>query len=193
MKAAAVVLIALLPALTDAGALVEGNPKSPVRVIIYEDLQCPDCAAFRRMMDEHLLPRFGTKAAFEHRDFPLAKHNWARQAAIAARHFERVAPELGVKFRRHILGSIREISAANFPSRLRDFAKANGADPDKAVEALNDEGLAKLVQEDFEEGVARGVGKTPTVLVDGSPFIERFSVEEISRAIETAIAGIKSP
>ena len=37
--------------------IVEGRADSPVRVVIYEDLQCPDCAVFRRMMDEKLLPR----------------------------------------------------------------------------------------------------------------------------------------
>ncbi len=45
--------------------LIEGNAGSSVRVVIYEDLQCPDCASFPRMLDEHLLPRFREKAAFE--------------------------------------------------------------------------------------------------------------------------------
>ena len=33
-----------------AQPLIEGNRNSAVRVTIYEDLQCPDCAAFGRMM-----------------------------------------------------------------------------------------------------------------------------------------------
>ena len=40
-------------------------------------------AAFRRMLDEKLLPKYGDEVAFVHRDFPLAKHAWARQAAAA--------------------------------------------------------------------------------------------------------------
>ena len=75
-------------------AFVEGNAASPVRVIAYEDLQCGDCAEYRRMLDEQLLPTFGQSVAFESRDFPLAKHPWARLAAIAARHFKHVHPEL---------------------------------------------------------------------------------------------------
>lgn len=67
-----------------AQPLVEGLPESRVRVLIYEDLQCPDCAAFRRMMDEKILPRYASEVAFVHRDFPLAKHAWARKAAVAA-------------------------------------------------------------------------------------------------------------
>ena len=60
--------------------------ESKVRVLIYEDLQCPDCAEFRRMMDEKILPRYGERVAFIHRDFPLAKHAWARKAAIVHSH-----------------------------------------------------------------------------------------------------------
>src|SRR5690349_15872189 len=80
--------------------LVEGNASSSVRVVIWEDLQCPDCAAFRQMMDKDLLPKFAGTVRFEHRDFPLAKHAWARPAAIAARFFETVSPELAIEFRK---------------------------------------------------------------------------------------------
>ena len=42
-----------------AQGLVEGRAGSPVRVLIYEDLQCPDCASFRVMMDQQILPKYG--------------------------------------------------------------------------------------------------------------------------------------
>ena len=48
-------------------------------------------------------------------------------------------------------------------------------------------GLAALVQKDFEEGVARGIARTPTALVNGEPFIETFTVEQISAAIDAAL------
>jgi len=171
--------------------LVEGNPAAPVRVIIYEDFQCPDCAALRRMLDEKLLPRYGAKVAFEHRDFPLAKHAWARKAALAARFFEDTSMELAVAFHRHALANRREITAANFDERLAAFAKQNGVDPVKAVAALQDARYAELVERDFQEGVARGVAKTPTVFVDGTPFIETFTYEELSKALDAALAAAK--
>ena len=76
--------------------LVEGKAGSDVRVLIYEDLQCSDCAAFRKMLDENLLPRYAGSVAFEHRDFPLAKHAWARKAAVASRHFARTDRDLAI-------------------------------------------------------------------------------------------------
>ncbi|MEK7406682.1 MAG: thioredoxin domain-containing protein [Acidobacteriota bacterium] len=167
--------------------LIEGNPASAVRVVVYEDLQCPDCAVFRRMMDDKLLPAYAKTVAFEHRDFPLPRHAWARPAAIAARFFQEIRPELAVSFRRHTMQNIKQTTAENFKERLAAFAKANGVDPRKAEAALEDQRLAALVEQDYQEGVARGVARTPTVLVNGAPFIERFSVEEISKGIEAAL------
>src|ERR1051326_2696359 len=169
--------------------LVEGLTESKVRVLIYEDLQCPDCATFRRMLDEKLLPRYGERVAFVHRDFPLAKHAWARKAAIAARYFSGVKPELGLAYRRHIMASIQETRADNFNDKLSAFARDNGIDPAQAIAALDDRQLAMLVERDFQDGVARGVAKTPTVFVSGRPFIEHFSFEDISQSIDEALAG----
>jgi protein-disulfide isomerase len=169
------------------GRLVEGNPQSSVRVLIFEDLQCGDCAAFRSMLDEKLLPKYGGKVAFEHRDFPLAKHAWARKAAIAARYFEETSPELGVRYRRETMSSRKQTTPENFNERLAAFAKAGGIDPAKALAALDDQRLAGLVEKDFQDGVARGVAHTPTAFVNGVPFVETFTFEEISKAIDAAL------
>jgi protein-disulfide isomerase len=177
--------------LAAAQPLVEGSRESAVRVTIYEDLQCSDCATFRRMFDEKLLPRYGGKVAFEHRDFPLARHTWARKAAIAARFFQGVRGELAVSFRRYALANRRQITAANFEERLAAFAGDQGVDPQQALAALEDAGLAAAVEKDFQEGVARGVSKTPTAFVNGVPYIETFTFEEISKGIEAALAEVK--
>jgi len=182
-------LLASTIAVSAEQQLVEGRTESKVRVLIYEDLQCPDCAEFRRMMDEKILPRYGERVAFIHRDFPLAKHAWARKAAIAARYFTGVKPELGLAYQRHIMATIRETRADNFNDKLSAFARDNGIDPTQSVAALDDQRLAALVERDFQDGVARGVAKTPTVFVSGKPFIEHFSFEDISQSIEDALAG----
>lgn len=193
MRAILVLALGLMTASSfAAGRLVEGNPASPVRVLIYEDLQCSDCAAFRKMLDEQLLPKYKAKAGFEHRDFALPKHTWARKAAIAARYFESVKPELGVEFRRQTLAKLAEIAPEAFDAHVREFAKKNGTDPEKAVAALSDDKFAKLADYDYQEGVARGVAKTPTVFVEGEPFVETFTVEQLTKALDAATAGVKN-
>jgi protein-disulfide isomerase len=167
--------------------LVEGKASSPVRVVIYEDLQCPDCAAFRQMLDEKLLPKYGAKVAFEHRDFPLAKHAWARRASIASRYFQSLGLETALRYRRETMAALRQIKADTFEDWLRAFCQRHSLDAAKAVAALNDPALQALVEKDFQEGVARGIARTPTALVNGEPFIETFTAEEISKGIETAL------
>ena len=170
---------------------VEGNPSSPVRVIEYEDLACGDCANYRQMLDEHLLPKFGDRAAFVHKDFPLPKHNWAARAAVAGRFFASKDAEIALAFRRYCLFNRYEITTDNFNEKLGAFAKQHGLDPGEAVASLADKDLQQLVNRDFQEGVARGVSKTPTVYVAGKPFIEVFAVEDLSAAIEKALAGAR--
>src|SRR4051794_34677063 len=94
-------------------------------VVIFEDLQCPDSAAFDRMLRETLAPRYGTKVSWEHRDFPLPKHSWARQAAIAARYFSETDRQLGLHFRTHMLA---EPKAPDFTGRLAEFTRARSLD-----------------------------------------------------------------
>lgn len=184
-----VLLFSLLPAawLAAQQPPVEGNPASPVRVVAYEDLQCPDCAAWRRMLDERLLPAYKDKVAFEHRDFPLPRHAWARKAAVAARFFDQAKPELGLEFRRHMFANIRQTTAENFKDRLAEFARSRGVDPERATAALEDPRLNELVEKDYQDGIARGVSRTPTVFVNGQPFVETFTFEEISKAIDAEL------
>lgn len=167
--------------------LVEGNPSSPVRVVIYEDLQCPDCAAFRQMLDEKLLPKYGAKVAFEHRDFPLVKHAWARPAAVVSRYLQTLGEPLAVRFRQEAMKAQREIKAGSFEAWLKGFCERNKLDATKVQAATADAALQALVQQDYDEGVSRGIARTPTALVNGEPFIETFTFEEIAKGIEAAL------
>lgn len=169
--------------------LVEGNPGSHVRVVTFEDLQCKDCAWLRRKMDEQILPVFSDQVAFEHRDFPLPKHDWARQAAIVARHFTTVSHGVAVAFRRDILGDMSIITAASLPDWIRDFAADYGADAEAAIASLSDQRLAAAIDADAALGKERGVQKTPTVFVGEKAFIEWVPIPELTAAIESALAG----
>jgi protein-disulfide isomerase len=190
-RALGAIILTVMSAYPAVQHLIEGSPQSPVRVVIYEDLQCPDCADFRVMLDEKLLPRYAATVRFEHHDFPLAKHAWARKAAIAARFFEENQPGLGLAYRKYSMANLREITADNFNDRLSQFAKDHRVDPSKAVAALDDPRLAALVEEDYQEGVARGIAHTPTVLVNGRPFVETFPVEDVAKAIDAELAAAK--
>jgi len=168
--------------------IVEGNPSSPVRVVIYGDLQCSDCAHFRGMLDQRILPRYGSRVVFIHRDFPLPKHDWARQAAIAGRWVYEHDPKLGIVFRREIMSEQDNINPQNLKAWLIDFAARNKLDQKGILDSLDDQRLATLVDQDYQGAVARGVSKTPTVYVGGQAFVENIIYEDIARALDQALA-----
>ena len=166
---------------------VEGNEASSVRVIIYEDLQCPDCAEFRKAMDGILLPRYGTTVAFEHRDFPLPKHAWAKEAALAARYFQALDPTTAVEFRRHVQRRISEVNSHGFRAELSEFCRRKGLDADKALASLTNEANARAVEADFQEGVTAGIRKTPTLIVGDKSFVETIDLAELQRVLDALL------
>jgi protein-disulfide isomerase len=163
------------------------NAARTVRVIAYEDLQCSDCAAYARMLEERLLPRYAQVVEFVRRDFPLPKHTWARPAAMVARHFDGVTLELGGAFRRYCYDYQQEIDNEGLQAHIRNFAVAHNTEPDRAVTASTDPDLAQPIDLDYREGISRGVVRTPTVFVNDEAFIERFSFHDIARSIESAL------
>jgi protein-disulfide isomerase len=170
------------------GGVVEGNPSSPVRVLIYEDLQCADCANFELLLEQKLLPKYGPRVAFIHRDFPLGKHDWARPAAIAARWVWEQDSRAGIAFRRELMAEQNNMTLPYLKAWLTEFADRNGLDRKGILDALNDKGLAAAVDQDLQSGVARGVSRTPTVYVGGQPFVETILYEDVARAIDAALA-----
>lgn len=139
------------------------------------------------MLDEHLLPPYREHIAVEHRDFPLPKHAWARLAAVAAKFFEQQDAVIGLDFRRYLLTHFRSISMMDFGDRLRDFAATHAIDGMEAIAALGDASLQAAVEEDYQEGLAKGVAKTPTVYVGEKGLIEKFSLADLAGVIESAL------
>jgi protein-disulfide isomerase len=180
-------LLALASFMNGQTRLSEGLPGSAVQVVVYEDLQASYCARFRMMLDDKLLPWYDHEVEFVYYDFPLPKHDWARNAAAASRWFASQNPFVALEFRRQVLAHIDELTPASLPRYVRQFAAANKMDPDAAAKALSDPNLLAMVDMDVESGVALGVNVTPTVFVNTRTFFETFSLEEISRAIDYAL------
>lgn len=168
--------------------IVEGNSQSPVRVVIYEDLQCSDCQNFRTLMDEKFLPRYGSRVAFVHRDLPLPRHEWARPAAVAGRWVYEQNHALGIVFRREILSEQNHLTAGNLQMWLLEFARRNKLSEKAIVDSLNDPRLLNLVDQDYLAAVARGVSRTPTVYAGGQVFVETIIYDDLARVLDLELS-----
>jgi protein-disulfide isomerase len=164
--------------------IVEGNAASPVRVVIYEDLQCSDCEKLRELLDSKVLERYGSRVAFIHKDFPLAKHDWARDAAVAARWVYAQDHALGIVFRREILSEHNHITVATLKPWLLEFAARNNLDQQGILDSLKDPKLISQVDQDYQAGVVKGISHTPTVIVGGQMIVETVIYDDLARALD---------
>ncbi len=120
--------------------------------------------------------------------FPLGKHDWARPAAIAARWVYEQSSQLGISVRRELLSEQDNINSQNLKQWFIDFAYRNHLDPKGIVDALTDQRLAALVDQDRQAAVARGLTHAPTVYVGGVAFAETIIYDDLARALDEALA-----
>jgi protein-disulfide isomerase len=143
-----------------------------VAIVVFEDLQCPDCARANSLLEEAARTY---KIPLVRYDFPLPVHNWSFQGALLARYFDTKSQQLGDEFRSVIFKHQSEIS----PDNLRPFAEKFAQEHKTALPFVVDPKgeLERKVRADFQLGQATGIQHTPTIYVvsnntSGEPFVE---------------------
>ena len=129
-------------------------------IVVFEDLQCPDCA---RAHPELLKASEALKVPVVIHDFPITRHVWAFPAAILARWFAAQSPALGVEFRSFIFEQQRDIR----PDNLRQFGEQFAAQHQLTLPAdVDPDGkLQALVQADFDLGMKIKLEYVPLIFV----------------------------
>ena len=170
-------------------ALLEGSSQAALRLIVYEDLQCPDTAQFLRWVREELQPRHGDRLAIEHRDFPLTAHPAAKALAEAARVLQEHDPDLALDWREHCLGHTRAYRPETVASGLATWLGQQGVEAAPLVTAFEAGAGREPVAQERGEAESQSVKRTPSVLVGGRSFITRFDNDEVDEAVEEELAS----
>jgi len=183
-----VVLLGLLFAAAgaqDKSAILKPPKGADVALVIFEDLECPDCARAAPLVEEAARTY---KIPVVRHDYPLQKHAWAYDAAILARYFDTHSKALGNEFRDTVFQHQLEITAQN----LHAFAEKFGAERKIDVPFVVDpQGkLAGLVNADRALGDAVGLDHTPTLYVvsnkrTGTPFVEVVDRTQLFQLIDS--------
>jgi protein-disulfide isomerase len=167
--------IAMLPALAvlllDCAAAGQvssgktvGTAVSPVMIEVFSDFQCPACKSLHEETIRPLVDEYAKagKVYLIYRNFPLAMHSYARQAAIwacAAGRLGKYGPVADTLFRTQaswsISGKIDSVVAGVVSPA--EMAKLNVLVKDPAI--------AKEVQADVELGQRTKIQQTPTIII----------------------------
>ena len=190
---AATLALALAPAASRAadGSQLKPPPGARAAIVMFEDLECPDCARAYPVVWE---------AAKKHNipvvlhDFPLQQHPWSFDAAVFARYFDSKSEKLGEDFRGYIFKNQPQIDKSNLRQYIDKFANDNKTPIPFVIDP--DGQFKNKILADRNMGTQMGLQHTPTIFVVGSggaatPAVEVEDRSKLDQIIEDTLQ--KSP
>ncbi len=150
-----------------------GSPTASVTVEEFADFQCGSCAATHPVMKE-IQSSYGSKIRFIFRQFPLAMHDKAYDAAVAAE-----AAGMQGKFwamQDQLFSNQQAWSgpSANNKQLWNEYAQKIGLDVQQWQNDIAGISAKSRVDQDMQRGKALNVSSTPSIYVNGEmvPFPE---------------------
>ncbi|HZU23246.1 MAG TPA: thioredoxin domain-containing protein [Terriglobales bacterium] len=190
LKLAAALLLTLASTFSIAADLEALRPPKgdKVALIVFEDLECPDCARAHPLVIE-AARRYNIPLVIH--DFPLPMHPWAMDAAVTARYFEAKSPELGREFRSYVFTNQPSLdeNPSLFHALAQKFAAAHGVALPFAIDPNGE--IRAEIQKDKALGQRVGIEHTPTIYVAtnqtaGQPAVEVVDRSQLYQMIEAA-------
>ena len=159
-------------------------PGAQVAIVVFEDLQCPDCARAAPLLAEAARTY---KIPLVRHDFPLPMHNWSFDAAVFARFFDTKSQKLGDEFRDYIFANQPQITRPTLRRFAEEFAAEHKVDVPFVVDPRGE--LEKKVKADYSLAQAIGIQHTPTIFVvnnkeTGTPFVEVVDRTQLFQLID---------
>jgi len=178
-------LAASFAAAQDKASILKPPKGATVAIVIFEDLECPDCARAAPLVEEASRTY---KIPVVRHDFPLPMHPWAWDAAILARYFDTHSKVLGNDFRDTVFRHQLEITKDTLRSFAEKYAASHKIDLPFVVDPEGK--LAALVNADRDLGKTLELQHTPTLYVvsnkhSGTPFVEVVDRSQLFQLIDT--------
>lgn len=178
-------LTAAFAAAQDKASILKPPKGASVAIVIFEDLECPDCARAAPLVAEASRTY---KIPLVRHDYPLPMHPWAYDAAVLARYFDTHSRALGNEFRDTVFHHQLEITKDTLRPFAEKFATAHKIDVPFVIDPEGK--LAALVNADRELGKQLDLQHTPTLYVvsnkhSGTPFVEVVDRSQLFQLIDT--------
>ncbi len=175
----------------DPSLHIRGPRNAPVTIEVYGDFQCPSCGHAAGVMKE-LEAQYQVQIREIFYEFPLAMHNHAVEAAMAAE----AAAIQGKFWEMH--DKLYEFQAvwskvSNVGFFFDNYAEAIGLDVARFRADRMSSDVQQTVIAQGEAGAARGVKNTPTIFFNGTEYRGTFTKENLEGALKAALEAKKAP
>jgi len=144
-----------------------GKEGASVVLVVYSDFQCPFCAKEAQVLRTNFRHQYGSKARLYFKDFPLAMHEWAQDAAVAGRCIYNQEPEVFWDYHDWIFENQKSITPQNLQSKVGELLQGKSVDTLKFSKCFTEKETLPEVEASIAEGRALGVSSTPSLFVNG--------------------------
>lgn len=184
---AATVLLGSMAAWGADTSMLRPPKGSKVAIIVFEDLECPDCARAAPLLHEAAKQYNIPLVQY---DFPLPMHPWSFDAAVNARFFDSKSAKLGDEYRSYIFQYQMQVNKQNLRGMTERFADEHKVALPFVMDPNGE--LAAKVKADYQLGQRIPLDHTPTIYivsdtVRGQPFIEVVDRTKLYELIEQVI------
>jgi protein-disulfide isomerase len=158
---------------------IQGPVNAAMTLVEYGDYECPACGQAYGIIKE-VQRALNGRLRFIFRNFPLAKHPHAEEAAEAAE----AGGAQGKFWEMH--DALYENQDALEDEDLTTYAKKIGLDAGRLATEIQSGAHIGRVREDFESGVRSGVDGTPTFFIKGARYDGSYDAESLIAALTRA-------
>jgi protein-disulfide isomerase len=176
----------ILKKLDTTGAASFGAPGAPLSLVMFSDMQCPQCRAEAETVRKNLLASFPTQVRVYFMDFPLSSlHPWASQAAITGRCvLEQGQPHFW-SYVDWIYASQNDIKPDNLRGKAEQFAKDDKLDLMRFGHCLdNPARMTAEVDKEIAIGKSLNINETPTIFLNGRRLVGNVDWDNLKAIIQ---------
>jgi protein-disulfide isomerase len=185
------------------GRPTRGNKDAKVRVVSYDDFECPFCSRMHETLFPGLFKEYGDRVLFIYKDYPLEDiHPWAVHAAVNANCLGAQNSDAYWDYADYLHGNQQAIGGqrgrdgqnAELDKLATLQAQKHSLDVAKlqaCVKTQDD----KAVRASIREGETLGVEATPMLFVNGQKLDGAVPANEVRLALDQALkdAGVAPP
>lgn len=180
-----------------AEGYLRGNPDAPITIIEFADFECPGCGQFATIQGPDIKKRIidAGLANFRFYDFPLTSiHANTLFAHLAAA----CADDQGKFWEMHDQLFMNQpdwssLATTNPRKVIEPYATTIGLDMAAYNSCMNEQKHLARIQANAKEGESRGVGSTPTLIVDNKMYPGGLTADGLKKLVDSLTAAKAAP
>jgi protein-disulfide isomerase len=155
------------------GHLLGGTRKSPIKIEVFSDFECPHCREFYLSVIRPVLRDYSDKGTVSvvYHEFPLNQHKYAREAARYSEAASRISHEVLLKTYETLFKEQSDWTEnGKLEGKLEEvLSRALPGEVPKMKKIMQDPGIVAAIKKDIEFGDKNKITGTPTMLISYPP------------------------